>query len=75
MPSLTRRELDAASCQVPGCTHDGHGPLYLHAVCHPSAGTRARYDDGLLYIDCRKCKAEVAVVAVAAGSEPAIFAR
>jgi hypothetical protein len=65
---MTRRELDQARCG-----HEDHdpedcrvgGPLYLHARCHPSAGTRCMYDQGILDIRCRRCEAPIVKVAVA----------
>jgi hypothetical protein len=65
MNLLTRKELDEATCQSPGCTHQDHGPLHLHSRCHPSAGTRVAYAQGILTIRCRKCEAFIAQVLVA----------
>lgn len=65
MPALTRRDLDVASCQVPGCKHEDHEGLFLHARCHPSAGTRVEYRDGELAIRCRTCETLVCKVRVA----------
>lgn len=66
MEALSRKQLDVAGCGVPNCGHD-HTVLYLHGICHPSAGTRASYDKrtGLLTIECRRCKKLVARVKVA----------
>ena len=64
--ALTRKQLDAAGCEIPNCGHD-HSTIFLHALCHPSAGTRVSYDKptGLLTIDCRRCKKLIAQVKVA----------
>lgn len=66
MMALTRQQLDIAGCGQPGCDHD-HSVLFLHAVCHPSAGTRASYSKltGELTVDCRRCGKPVAKVKVA----------
>lgn len=66
MSALTRLQLDIAGCGEPNCNHD-HSVLFLHAACHPSAGTRVSYDKptGLLTIECRRCDKLVAKVKVA----------
>jgi hypothetical protein len=64
---LTRRDLDAAQCQVPGCTHTEHeaGPgLAIHGRCHPGAGTIAWYRAGVLTFRCKKCECIVVDIAV-----------
>jgi hypothetical protein len=64
--ALSREQLDVAGCGSPNCGHD-HTVLFLHSVCHPSAGTRASYDKrtGLLTIECKRCDRLVAHVKVA----------
>lgn len=64
---LTRHDLDRARCAMPGCQHEDHRELYLHARCHPRAGTIARYDmvKGSITILCHKCEKLVAEIAVA----------
>jgi hypothetical protein len=63
---LTRRQLDSAGCQVPGCDHRAHpGGLALHPRCHINAGTWVWYDAGVLTIRCKKCEALVCKIAVA----------
>lgn len=54
---LTRADLDAMGCAMPDCTHEDHDLLYVHATCHPSAGSRCVYDaqTGVLGIACREC--------------------
>lgn len=66
MTALSRKQLDAAGCGDPNCSYD-HTVLFLHSVCHPSAGTRVNYDKrtGVLTIECRRCKKLVAHVKVA----------
>lgn len=66
MVELTRKIFDVAGCGEPNCGHD-HTVLFLHSACHPNAGSRASYDkrDGLLTIECRRCKKLVARVKVA----------
>jgi hypothetical protein len=64
--ALSRKQLDVTGCGEPNCGHD-HTVLFLHAACHPNAGTRASYDKltGLLTIACRRCEKLVAEVKVA----------
>jgi hypothetical protein len=64
---LTRAELDAASCDTPGCDHASHGPLFFHARCHPAAKVEASYDRalGAVLLACARCKRPIAAVAVA----------
>jgi hypothetical protein len=66
---LTRRELDAQTCDTPGCdhsTHDGDG-LYLTGRCHAGAPTQVLYRDGTLTLRCYVCRADIVYIAVAAG--------
>jgi len=62
---LYREDLDGMRCDIPGCSHAHEGPIYLHGQCHPSAGCRASYADGVLTVRCRACKAPIAAIAVA----------
>ena len=66
MAALSRKQLDATGCGEPNCGHD-HSELYLHSICHPSAGTRVSYakPTGMLTIECRRCGKLVAHVKVA----------
>jgi len=66
MTALTRLQLDIAGCGQPNCNHD-HSVLFLHAACHPNAGTWAKYDkpSGALIIECKRCKKLVVQVKVA----------
>lgn len=64
--AVTREDLDKMACAAPGCAHDGHGPLYVHANCHPSEPPWASYIDGELTVVCSVCRAPVIVIAVAA---------
>ena len=68
---LTRARLDAQGCGMPDCGHD-HTVLHLHGRCHPSAGTRAKYDKrtGVLTIACRHCRKLVGEVRVADDDRP-----
>lgn len=43
---------------------DGPTPLFIHAACHPSAGTREEYRDGVLHIRCRRCEKPIINIAV-----------
>jgi hypothetical protein len=63
---LTQRELNKAVCSNPSCNEE-HGPLVLHARCHPDAGTWAVYDKGtgVLSFRCGACEQKVVEVAVA----------
>jgi hypothetical protein len=67
MPLLSREILDRLSCQNPNCTHADHEALYLHAKCHISSPTWAKYvaGSGVLQILCAECNAVVAQIAVA----------
>lgn len=65
---LRREDLErlaAEGCTVPGCQHTLVHSLFLHASCHPAAGMRVEYQQGLLRMRCRDCAALVAVVVVA----------
>jgi len=68
MPApLTRKDLDQATCSVPGCdhtTHTGEG-LFLTGVCHPGAPVRAFYHEGLLKFSCASCGQHITSIAVA----------
>lgn len=56
MKPLTRKDLDAASCSGPGCTHEAHdGPLFLHARCHPAGRTQVEYQRGVMTVGCGEC--------------------
>ena len=53
---LTRQILDKLTCQVPGCTHDRHEGLVLHARCHVEAPSTARYwPSGIVEVSCLVC--------------------
>lgn len=71
MKALTQGELNATGCNVPTCTtHSEHvGDLWLHGRCHPSSGSRVRYEkaSGEIEVTCRKCNALIARVLVAVG--------
>jgi len=65
---MYREDLDAHTCDVPGCTSDhDHTPLYFRSRCHPGAGTWAVYEKETvsLRIICLRCDRMVAEVAVA----------
>jgi hypothetical protein len=67
-PTLSRKDLQNAGCEVPGCTHTDHRELYLYPVCHENAGLEAAYirESGSLRIRCSVCKKLVANIQVAA---------
>jgi len=68
MTVLTRAILDPMQCQHPDCTHEDHGTVfYLHAQCHPPAGSRVSYDSstGILAVRCRQCDKLTAEIKVA----------
>jgi len=54
------------------CDSPDEGHLYLSPVCHPKAGLVAFYEDGVLYISCKKCSEPVTALAIA--REPASVA-
>ncbi len=64
--SLTRKELDRAGCDTPGCGHD-HTITHFHGRCHPNACVSAAYDKrtGEITIRCARCEQLIAHVAVA----------
>jgi hypothetical protein len=66
--ALTRQDLDAAQCAVPGCTSLHPHPLQMRSLCHPRAALSVAYDKdtGWLIVQCAQCDAMVARVAVAA---------
>ena len=61
--ALTKKQLDAAMCQEPGC--DNCGPLVLSGRCHPGQPTVAVYDRGNIFIECSVCSMPVTSIAVA----------
>ena len=72
MTALTRADLDGAHCNDPGCAGcDQERVLYMHARCHPNAGTRASYDKrtGVLALTCRACAKPIVEFAVARAPE------
>jgi hypothetical protein len=62
---LTKHDLATAVCQMPGCK--GDHDLYLHADCHLDAQLEVCYNkkENVLEISCGKCRAPVALIAVA----------
>lgn len=52
---IYREDADAAQCATPGCNHDVHGPLWLHAACHPEGPLKAHYQAGVLSVRCLAC--------------------
>jgi hypothetical protein len=52
----------AGGCQTPECRHEHANAMYLHARCHPQAGTFAVVDGRTLRIECAKCKKVVVVI-------------
>lgn len=67
MPPLTRSDLDKMGCghvHADGEVCGNKGVLHIMGVCHPGAGNRVSYADGVLRITCRKCSKRIADVAV-----------
>lgn len=56
-------KLDSLGCAGCGQTHD-HAPMEIMGKCHPDAGTRCGYQQGILYIACRECDKPVAAIVV-----------
>jgi hypothetical protein len=58
MRVVTRNELNALGCNMPGCDHKDHNVMFLHPNCHAYAGTWASYDKttDTLTIRCRACE-------------------
>ncbi len=68
-PPLTKPDLDeiaSRGCQSPGCTHEAHGPIFIHGVCHDGGHIEASYEagSGVLMIACRQCRKPIARIAV-----------
>jgi|GEM_PF-6607746 len=64
---LTTTELDRLTCAAPGCTHENHGPLFLHSRCHLKSPTIIRYwGDGVVEIRCKICNHFVGSIALQA---------
>jgi hypothetical protein len=61
--AVYRDTLDRMGCAV--CHGEEGGPLYLHSRCHPRAATWARYEDGVLTVECAECETEIVAVKVA----------
>jgi len=65
---LNQTDLDRVAskgCQVPGCTHENHNQVYLHARCHIDAQVSAQYvAPDALQISCADCGKFVCRVAV-----------
>lgn len=64
---LTRQQLDASGCEIPGCDHRHDDVLVLAARCHPKANTVVTYHKatGMLKVACSVCKATIVHVLVA----------
>jgi hypothetical protein len=69
MAVLTRKTLDAMSCQAPECSHAEDPELFIHGACHPDEPPWACYDrtTGAMAFHCSVCGNFVAAVAVASG--------
>ncbi len=67
--ALTQHDLNQMRCARVGCTHEGHGLLYVHGECHPEAPAWAGYDaaTGTLEVSCAECEAPITTIAVATG--------
>lgn len=59
MNPLNANDLDKIidnGCSVPGCKHEHHNQLFLHARCHVDGQTSVAYEkDSVLRVDCGKC--------------------
>jgi len=64
MAPLVQNDLDTAECERSDCK-GGH-PVFLHSMCHPSAGLDAGYSrhTGCIEFYCNKCKDFVTQVLV-----------
>lgn len=66
MRPQTRPDLDGMPCGHVGCKHSEHShDMYLNPRCHPGGATQAKYRDGIVTIECVRCRAIVVQVAVA----------
>jgi len=52
-----------SGCSAPGCT-EKHGPIYLHAQCHPRADVEVSVDAGAgkMYITCAICEQQIVTI-------------
>jgi hypothetical protein len=72
---IYREGLDALAgrgCHLAGCTHENHGPLFLHGRCHLGAPVEVSYmaGSGAILVRCMRCKKTVAEIAVAPAPPP-----
>lgn len=58
---LSRTDLDTIPCQC--CGVPGHGPMYVHGRCHPTARVMLTYKDGVATCNCGRCGKVIAEIA------------
>lgn len=60
-------DLATARCANPGCTHEDHTQMFLHAKCHPQGGLDVAYNliKNALEVSCARCHKPVGEIAVA----------
>lgn len=65
MTILYKEDLDKLKCGKPGCNCDA---FVMNQQCHPDEGVRSIYyvATGCLHLFCVMCRAEIAVIRVAA---------
>jgi len=69
MNGLTKIQLDlmaANGCEIPDCTHDHSGEIFLRPRCHVNRQPEVSYTrgSGVLIIACSECHRLVAAIAV-----------
>jgi hypothetical protein len=59
--TMTKVDLDNASCEIPGGYDDKHSVIYLHGICHIDAPQMVRYEKatGELVLSCAICKKDI----------------
>ncbi len=67
---LTKIQLDliaAHGCESPGCNHEGHDTIFMHARCHVRGGVEVSYQrgTGVLQVACAKCHKIIGEIKVA----------
>src|SRR5271163_426821 len=49
-------KISVNGCQIPGCKHEDHDVLFIHARCHLEGHVKASYqEEDVLRIVCGKC--------------------
>lgn len=65
----------AAGCATPGCSHDTHDEVYLHARCHPAARVRVTTTTGEVEVSCLTCSRPVATLSISTEPDSSLLAQ